>query len=125
MAQKFKKVGSDGEVTGGPVYYIQAAFKDGLGKALAGIFAVLIVFALGFMGNGVQSNSIAAAFNKAFGVPQLCPSCLKVIIRPARQPSENVRKDPLHPQTRRRLPARNPRRARPVRADQGHRGQDC
>ena len=70
MAQKFKKVGSDGEVTGGPVYYIQAAFKGGLGKALAGIFAVLIVFALGFMGNGVQSNSIAAAFNKAFGVPQ-------------------------------------------------------
>lgn len=70
MAQKYKQVGEDGVVTGGPVYYIRAAFKGGFGKALAAIFAVLIVLALGFMGNAVQSNSIAAAFHKAFGVPQ-------------------------------------------------------
>ncbi len=70
MAQKYKKVGDDGEVTGGPVYYIRAAFSGAFGKVLAGIFAVLITLALGFMGNAVQSNSIAAAFNTAFGVPQ-------------------------------------------------------
>jgi len=70
MAQKYKKVGDDGEVTGGPVYYIRAAFSGTFGKVLAGIFAVLITLALGFMGNAVQSNSIAAAFNTAFGVPQ-------------------------------------------------------
>ena len=70
MAQKYKQVGDDGEVTGGPVYYIRAAFSGAFGKALAGIFAVLITLALGFMGNAVQSNSIAAAFNTAFGVPQ-------------------------------------------------------
>lgn len=70
MAQKYKKVGDDGEVTGGPVYYIRAAFSGGFGKVLAGIFAVLITLALGFMGNAVQSNSIAAAFNTAFGLPQ-------------------------------------------------------
>ncbi len=70
MAQKYKKVGSDGEVTGGPVYYIRAAFSGTFGKVLAGIFAVLITLALGFMGNAVQSNSIAAAFKTAFGVPQ-------------------------------------------------------
>lgn len=70
MAQKYKKVGADGEVTGGPVYYIRAAFSGTFGKVLAGIFAVLITLALGFMGNAVQSNSIAAAFNTAFGVPQ-------------------------------------------------------
>lgn len=70
MAQKYKQVGEDGVVTGGPVYYIRAAFKGGFGKALAAIFAVLIVLALGFMGNAVQSNSIAAAFHKAFGIPQ-------------------------------------------------------
>ncbi len=70
MAQKYKKVGDDGEVTGGPVYYIRAAFSGGFGKVLAGIFAILITLALGFMGNAVQSNSIAAAFNTAFGVPQ-------------------------------------------------------
>ncbi|MGN1164975.1 MAG: alanine/glycine:cation symporter family protein [Lachnospiraceae bacterium] len=70
MAQKYKRVGEDGVVTGGPVYYIRAAFKGKFGKVLAGIFAVLIVFALGFMGNAVQSNSIAAAWNTAFGIPQ-------------------------------------------------------
>ena len=70
MAQKYKKVGDDGEVTGGPDYYIRAAFSGGFGKVLAGIFAILITLALGFMGNAVQSNSIAAAFNTAFGMPQ-------------------------------------------------------
>ena len=57
-------------VTGGPVYYIRAAFKGVFGKILAGIFAVLLIFALGFMGNAVQSNSIAASFHTAFGIPQ-------------------------------------------------------
>ena len=70
MAQKYKQVGKDGEITGGPVYYIRAAFKGTFGKVLAGIFAVLIILALGFMGNAVQSNSIAAAFHTAFGIPQ-------------------------------------------------------
>ena len=61
MAQKYKQVGADGIVTGGPVYYIRAAFNNVFGKVLAGIFAVLLIFALGFMGNAVQSNSIASS----------------------------------------------------------------
>ena len=69
LAQRFKVVGKDGEVTGGPVYYIREAFKGGVGKFLALLFAIFIIFALGFMGNAVQSNSIAAAFNTAFGIP--------------------------------------------------------
>ena len=70
MAQKYKQIGDDGVVTGGPVYYIRAAFKGAFGKVLAGIFAVLLIVALGFMGNAVQSNSIAASFHTAFGIPQ-------------------------------------------------------
>ena len=70
MAQKYKTVGADGQVTGGPVYYIRAAFKGTFGKVLAALFAILITLALGFMGNAVQSNSIAAAFHTAFGIPQ-------------------------------------------------------
>ena len=70
MAQKYKTVGADGQVTGGPVYYIRAAFKGTFGKVLAGIFAILITLALGCMGNAVQSNSIAASFHTAFGIPQ-------------------------------------------------------
>ena len=71
MAQKYKHVGKDGHVTGGPVYYIQAAFKGTFGKILAAVFSFLIIFALGFMGNAVQSNSIASAFHTAFGIPQI------------------------------------------------------
>ncbi len=69
LAQKYKTVDEDGEVVGGPVYYIKAAFRGGFGKFLAGFFAIAIILALGFMGNMVQSNSIGTAFNNAFGVP--------------------------------------------------------
>ena len=65
LAQKYRTK-KDGEVTGGPVYYIRAAFKGTFGKVLAGIFAVLIILALGFTGNMVQSNSIGAAFTEVF-----------------------------------------------------------
>ena len=66
LAQNFKTE-INGEVTSGPVYYIKAAFKGTLGKVLAGLFAIFIVLALGFMGNMVQANSIGAAFTEAFG----------------------------------------------------------
>ena len=65
LAQKYKTTVNH-EVTGGPVYYIQAAFQGKFGKLLAGVFAVLIVLALGFMGNMVQSNSIGDAFHTVF-----------------------------------------------------------
>lgn len=67
LAQKYAtKV--DGEVTGGPAYYLANGVKS---KFLAGFFAVAIIFALGFVGNMVQSNSIAAAVNSAFGINKL------------------------------------------------------
>ena len=65
MAQKYKKT-VDGEITGGPVYYIRAAFMGKFGKILAGLFAIFIVVALGFTGNMVQANSIGAAFTEVF-----------------------------------------------------------
>ena len=67
LAQTYKEE-KDGQVTGGPVYYIKAAFKGMLGKAMAVAFAVFITLALGFMGNMVQSNSIGAAFKEVFAV---------------------------------------------------------
>lgn len=66
LAQVYRTVGADGQVTGGPVYYIRAAFKGTFGKVLAGIFAVLITLALGLFGNAVQANSITDAFHTAF-----------------------------------------------------------
>lgn len=80
MAQKSKQVSDDGTVTGGPVYYIRGAFKGTFGKVLAAIFAVLIIFALGFMGNAVQSNSIAASWNTAFGIPKIAMGIFVAVV---------------------------------------------
>ena len=68
LAQETRTVDKDGNVLGGPVYYITTAFKGGFGKFLAGFFAVAIILALGFFGCMVQSNSIGDAFHNAFGV---------------------------------------------------------
>ena len=68
-AQKTRIVGEDGQIKGGPVYYITTAFKGGFGRFLAGFFAIAIILALGFMGCMVQSNSIGSTFETAFGVP--------------------------------------------------------
>ena len=65
LAQTYKTE-VNGEVTGGPVYYIKAAFKGNFGKVLSTLFAIFIVLALGFMGNMVQSNSISTAFSQVF-----------------------------------------------------------
>lgn len=69
LAQKTRVVGADGQVSGGPVYYIRQAFKGKFGKFLAGFFAVAITLALGFMGSMVQSNSIGETCSTAFGIP--------------------------------------------------------
>ena len=80
LAQKYKTIGDDGAVTGGPVYYIRAAYKGKLGKILSSAFAVFIVFALGFMGNMVQSNSIGDAFSNAFHVSPIVIGVIIAII---------------------------------------------
>ena len=66
LAQLYRSKDSEGHITGGPSYYI----THGLGsKSLATIFSVLIIIALGFIGNMVQANSISTAFNSAFEIP--------------------------------------------------------
>ena len=69
LAQETKIVGEDGQVLGGPVYYIKRAYNNGFGKFLAVFFAIAITLALGFMGAMVQSNSIASNMTGAFGIP--------------------------------------------------------
>ena len=79
LAQKTRIV-KDGEVFGGPVYYITYAFKGGLGKFLAGFFAIAITIALGFFGCMVQSNSIGSTIQTAFGIPSWIVGIVLVVI---------------------------------------------
>ena len=61
LAIHFKTKDKNGQVVGGPAYYIE----QGLGmKWMARLFEILIIIALGLIGNMVQSNSIVEAFNR-------------------------------------------------------------
>ena len=80
LAQQTRVVDADGNIHGGPVYYITTVFKGRFGKFLAGFFAVAATLALGFMGCMVQSNSIGYAFQSAFGVPAWMVGIVLVIV---------------------------------------------
>ena len=64
LAQLYKRKDKDSYI-GGPAYYMQY----GLGKRWMGaLFAVLIAVTFGFAFNSVQSNTICAAWEHAFGI---------------------------------------------------------
>lgn len=80
LAQKTRVIDKEGNIYGGPVYYINTAFKGGFGKFLSGFFAVAIILALGFMGCMVQSNSIGSTMETAFGLPAWVAGIVLVVI---------------------------------------------
>ena len=80
LAQKTRTRDGSGQVIGGPVFYIREAFRGGFGRFLAGFFSVMIILALGFMGNMVQSNSISDAFYTAFGTPRVLMGALAAVV---------------------------------------------
>lgn len=65
LAQVFKVKDQEGGFRGGPAYYMQ----KGLNQRWLGIFfAILITITFGFVFNGLQSNTIAHAYQEAFNV---------------------------------------------------------
>lgn len=80
LAISTREVDADGNIHGGPVYYIRKAFTGGFGKFLAGFFAVATTLALGFMGCMVQSNSIGSNMESAFGIPAWVIGIILVVI---------------------------------------------
>ncbi|NNK60945.1 MAG: alanine:cation symporter family protein [Flavobacteriaceae bacterium] len=72
LGVKYRDVGEDGTVYGGPMYYLSRGLKErgfvGLGKALAVIFAILCVGASFGGGNAVQSNQAAEQLASMMGM---------------------------------------------------------
>ena len=72
LGVKYRDVGADGTVYGGPMYYLSKGLaeggKSGLGKALAVIFAVLCVGASFGGGNAFQSNQATVQLVSLFGL---------------------------------------------------------
>ncbi len=80
LAINTREVDKNGDIHGGPVYYIQKAYSGKFGKFLATFFAVAATLALGFMGSMVQSNSIGSTMQSAFGIPSWVSGLFLVLI---------------------------------------------
>ena len=67
LAQIFKIKDGEG-FRGGPAYYMEQGLKN---RTMGIVFSILITICFGFIFNAVQSNTITAAFNNAFGLNKL------------------------------------------------------
>lgn len=72
LGVKYRDVGPDGTVYGGPMYYLKKGLKEknlgGLGKVLAVIFSIFVIGGSFGGGNMFQSNQAAAQFIKLFEI---------------------------------------------------------
>lgn len=68
LAQLYKVKNENGEYRGGPAFYIARGLKA---PWAGGIFSVCLILAFGLIFNAVQANSIADAFNGAFGIDKI------------------------------------------------------
>lgn len=68
LSLKYRVFSKDGSVAGGPMYYVE----HGLGiKWLAVLFAICTAITAIFIGNMVQSNSVADVFYTSFNIPHV------------------------------------------------------
>ncbi|MEZ4898389.1 MAG: alanine/glycine:cation symporter family protein [Saprospiraceae bacterium] len=72
LGVKYRDIGPDGTVYGGPMYYLSKGLKErgftGLGKALSFIFAFLCIGASFGGGNAAQSNQAASQLASMLGM---------------------------------------------------------
>ena len=65
LAVKYRVKEANGEMAGGPMYYLEHGLKQ---KWLAVLFAIFGALAAFGIGNGTQSNSVANVVNDTFGI---------------------------------------------------------
>ena len=69
LSVQFRGTDARGEQAGGPMYYLARGIRwPWLGKSLGWLFALFAAVAAFGIGNGVQSNSMAAALQGSFGI---------------------------------------------------------
>ncbi|MDF0708223.1 alanine/glycine:cation symporter family protein [Flagellimonas okinawensis] len=72
LGVKYRDVGEDGTVYGGPMYYLTKGLKEknakGLGKVLAVLFAIFVIGGSFGGGNMFQANQAAAQFVQLFSL---------------------------------------------------------
>tara|TARA_Y100001960_G_scaffold258255_1_gene277609 strand:+ start:557 stop:1984 length:1428 start_codon:yes stop_codon:yes gene_type:complete len=84
LGQMYRKINSDGSVSGGPMYYLEiglgeAGFKN-LGKFLAGMYAIFIIGGAFGGGNMYQANQSYELFGKLTGIPNYLYGMILIIL---------------------------------------------
>ncbi|GGD04680.1 transporter [Thalassobacillus devorans] len=70
LAVKYRITDKNGNMSGGPMYYLDRGLKmKGLGKTLGILFAIFGAIAAFGIGNMVQSNSVSDALDATFSIP--------------------------------------------------------
>ena len=70
LGVRFRETDAHGEKSGGPMYYLENGVRWGaVGRTLAILFALFAAVAAFGIGNGVQSQAVADALNRSFGLP--------------------------------------------------------
>ncbi|WP_028357495.1 alanine/glycine:cation symporter family protein [Brackiella oedipodis] len=69
LAVKYRTTNSKGEMSGGPMYYLQNGIKNkSIGRILGILFAIFAIVASFGIGSSVQSNSMAQAMAQSWNV---------------------------------------------------------
>ena len=76
LAQIYKIKDGD-HFRGGPAYYMEKALKK---RWMGVVFSILISITYGLVFNSVQSNTLASAFHKAFGIDQLYVGIILAVV---------------------------------------------
>jgi AGCS family alanine or glycine:cation symporter len=80
LAVRYREQTADGRFVGGPMYYLAKGLGlKWLGRILAVLFSIFGALAAFGIGNMVQANSVAMAFDAAFGVPPIVTGILLTI----------------------------------------------
>lgn len=77
LAVKYREVNSKGEMSGGPMYYIEKGLKQRWLAILFALFAVLASFGIG---SSVQSNSVADAVYSSFKIDPLITGVVLTVL---------------------------------------------
>lgn len=77
LAVKYRVVNSKGEMSGGPMYYLDRGLKQ---KWLAVLFAIFGAVAAFGIGNTVQSKAVSDALNDSFNVPAVATGIILTIL---------------------------------------------
>lgn len=70
LAVKYRTKDENGEMAGGPMYYLKNGLKwKGVGKVLGGLFAIFGALAAFGIGNGTQAKAVADIMSSTFTIP--------------------------------------------------------